>query len=148
MNKFELKHKGFVQQTIEVVIQQSTRYADKLVITVNSDAPQDSGSEYFTELRNDLNPIREDFHYDEVYERWTDEFLGQSCTNIVDASKLEETIKHITQAFYDFHNKQDATAQNTINILRSFRIEDIISEDEWLVTKVTQRRGRRGGRRG
>lgn len=71
----------------------------------------------------------------------SDSNAGTSIT--VTPEEVEPILKAISVDFYAFHKAQDESANLTIQKIRSLRVEDIVGEQGWEITKTTSRRGSR-----
>lgn len=149
--KFQLKAKGFSTQAICISVMPSTIDADKVSIKIETNSLGEGTFQNF--VSSPVNPLtgyselncelKENHVWDEQSDDWSDEIDFLGCKIRIPSDFVGTFLKEFTNAFYEFHRKQNETAQITIQKIRSLRIEDIVGEQCWEVTKTTSRRGRR-----
>lgn len=140
-NLFSISHKGFVTQTLTFKLMPALFDSDLISVKIEADNINEyNETKYFDscpecEMRN--------FYLLDSFDNETHEidFMGtwMTCTH----DNLNTKIQVVIDSFYAFHKKQDEKAQNTINVLRAFRIEDVVSLQTWEIVKTVTRKGTR-----
>lgn len=148
---FKIESIGFVYQALSITVTPSNQQADSVSVKVETNELANNMFNGFTSSPVDPEKgfsglsfyFSEQNVWDEENEEWSDEvdFLGRSA--LVPTAFVQQFLKELCEAFYAFHRKQDEQANLTIQAIRNLRVEDIVGEQGWEVTKTTSRRGRR-----